>query len=56
MLIPQGNIVLRRDFEQTIYELRQRISQLEHEITLLKQQSEPVQKRQYLRRTEVQNG
>lgn len=55
MLVPQGNIVLRRDFDQTVYELRERIRQLEQEIAALKQ-SEPPPKRQYTRRAEVQNG
>lgn len=55
MLVPQGNIVLRRDFDQTIYELRERLRQLEQEIATLKQ-AEPPPKRQYIRKAEVQNG
>ena len=55
MLIPQGNIVSRRDFDQVVYELRERIRQLEQEIATLKQ-AEPAPKRQYIRRSEVQNG
>lgn len=55
MLVPQGNIVLRRDFDQTVYELRERIRQLEQEIAALKQ-AEPAPKRQYIRRAEVQHG
>lgn len=55
MLMPQGNIVLRRDFDQTIHELRERIRQLEQEIAALKQ-ADPPPKRQYTRRAEVQNG
>jgi uncharacterized small protein (DUF1192 family) len=55
MLVPQGNIVLRRDFVQTIHELRERIRQLEQEIAALKQ-ADPQPKRQYTRRAEVQNG
>jgi len=53
MLIPQGNIVLRRDFELVIAELRNKIDELERELIALKQ---PETKRPYTRKAEVQNG
>lgn len=54
MIIAQGNIVLRRDFDalvRELQELRQRVEQLEQQ----KEPQEP-QKRKWTRRQEVVNG
>lgn len=46
MLVPQGNIVLRRDYDRDIAELRQQINELRQLLT------EKDEKRPYIKRAE----